>query len=283
MNETINDIKILENKNNSLNVSNSQDYGWFEGFEPQHSIFNNNTGPIEPESTEEPIKKALSLPPPITDPPPYVLESSLDSQHLWYVTAGTRPRQPIDERKFYEELWEKNFLESQVKYNEISNPIDEKKENLINLKNEFSEEVFYRGRSRFSTAVSKSFFDHCLSSLTVQIPRFKIVRKLSSNERYHVEFLVTVAIGSVTHGVWRRHSQFKVLYDKIQEINYTNNQAYKNSILSWQCILNRQKWSRCIQKDYVSLKCFLLERFMHDILFESSSPDLIIDFLGLTK
>lgn len=153
-----------------ISSSTSQDYGWFEGFEPKHNLFENNYGPIEPESTEEPIKKALSLPPPVTDPPSYVLESSLDSQHLWYITAGTRPRQPIDERKFYEELWQKNFNESEVNYNnETININDEPKENLINLKNEFGEEVLYRGRSRFSTAVSKSFFDHCLSSLTVQV------------------------------------------------------------------------------------------------------------------
>lgn len=34
-------------------------------------------------------------------------------------------------------------------------------------------------------------------------------------------------------------------------------------------------------QDYLSLKCFLLERFMHDLLFESQNPQLINDFLGL--
>lgn len=34
-------------------------------------------------------------------------------------------------------------------------------------------------------------------------------------------------------------------------------------------------------QDYLSLKCFLLERFMHDLLFESHSPSMISTFLDL--
>lgn len=59
-------------------------------------------------------------------------------------------------------------------------------------------------------------------------------------------------------------------------------EIYSNSLLSWQIIQNKRKWfGRCIEKDYLSLKCHLLERFMHDLLFESVSVDIIIEFLGL--
>jgi hypothetical protein len=34
-------------------------------------------------------------------------------------------------------------------------------------------------------------------------------------------------------------------------------------------------------QEYLSLKCFLLERFMHDVVFESPVPNLVLDFLGL--
>lgn len=56
---------------------------------------------------------------------------------------------------------------------------------------------------------------------------------------------------------------------------------FNNSVLSWQCMLNKKNWFRCIEKDYIALKCFLLERFMHDVLFESTSPDLLFDFLNM--
>lgn len=87
------------------------------------------------------------------------------------------------------------------------------------------------------------------------------------------------------------------------QTEHSLNKTYKNALLSWQCLLNRKRWFRCLDKvklapgsesyvshtlifssrsqDYISLKCFLLERFIQDLLFESSSPDLISDFLGL--
>jgi hypothetical protein len=227
--------------------SSSQNYGWFAEPEPKEEY--GISRPIESESTQEPLRKALSLPTPVTDPPVYVLESTLDSQHLWYITAGTRPRQPPDERKFYEQQWQKNFAESEVKYSEEVLRSEEPKENLISLMNEFGEEVLYRGKGPFSNAVSKSFMHHCVSSLTIQIPRFKIVKNFQKREDFHAEFLVTIALGSVTHGVWKRHSHFKELFDQILALSQRGYKpSFRNSILSWQCVLNRQKWFRCLDK-----------------------------------
>jgi hypothetical protein len=228
------------------NLGRSNSYGHFENLEPE-PVSRSTT----PDSTDEPLRKSLSLPTPVTDPPIYVLESSLDTQHLWYLTAGTRPRQPLEERRFYEQLWQQNFYASQVDYPEYqTSETNEPKENFINLKNEFGEEVLFCGKGPFSNAVSKSFMNHCLSSLTIQIPRFKIVKNMAKNESsFHAEFLVTVALGSVTNGVWRRHSDFKDFFDKILSINSrTKKVLFRNSILSWQCVLNRQKWFRCIDK-----------------------------------
>ena len=57
---------------------------------------------------------------------------------------------------------------------------------------------------------------------------------------------------------------------------------YNNSLVSWQCITSKQKWfGRCLEPNYVSLKCHLLERFLHDVLFESLHPLYIYEFLGL--
>jgi hypothetical protein len=99
------------------------------------------------------------------------------------------------------------------------------------------------------------------------VPRFKIVKSRHQGGSY-AQFLITVSIGSVTHGVWRRHSDFKSLFDKvgqelpldmttyanyyslqIQLINQSNRDGpFKNTLLSWQCVLNRQRWFRCLDK-----------------------------------
>jgi len=56
-----------------------------------------------------------------------------------------------------------------------------------------------------------------------------------------------------------------------------------NAITSWRLLKKRQRWFRCLDAGYLSLKVFLLERFLHDILFESSSPDMLRDFVGVER
>ena len=60
------------------------------------------------------MKRTISLPPPVTDTPLYILESSLQTQRLWYETAGKRPKQPESERQYFEKLWKSNFENSNV-------------------------------------------------------------------------------------------------------------------------------------------------------------------------
>jgi hypothetical protein len=56
-----------------------------------------------------------------------------------------------------------------------------------------------------------------------------------------------------------------------------------NAITSWRLLKKRQRWFRCLDAGYLSLKVFLLERFLHDILFESTSPNLLRDFVIYDK
>lgn len=58
---------------------------------------------------------------------------------------------------------------------------------------------------------------------------------------------------------------------------------FNNSLLSWQCLMYRKSWFKNLDRDYLALKCFLLERFMHDVLFESQDPRVLSDFLGLSE
>lgn len=261
----------------------------------------------EADFPHQPLHKALSLPPPVTEPPFYILESSLETQQLWYSTAGRRPKQPAQEREYFERLWKANFEASSVHYKE---PVDlsggteissnssniNQPENHLSKKSrikvrdtihvsEFNGEVLYRGKAPFSHSVSKSFTDRHVSSMTIHIPSYRIFRSCS-NSALRAEFLVVVSLGSpstVTFGVWRRHSDFSNLAKSLQELNTKSGQSnvFKNALLSWDCVLQRKRWFKCLDTDYLSVKSFLLERFMHDLLFESQTPSLISSFLGL--
>ena len=142
-------------------------------------------------------------------------------------------------------------------------------------------DILYRGKGPFSNSVSKSFPDHNIAAMTLQIPRFRIIR--TRNGAVHAEFLVVVSINSrsaFTFGLWRRHRDFHQLAAKVKALD-AEPSSFKNALLSWQCLVHRKRWFRCLDKDYLALKTFLLERFMHDLLFESSGPAAVMEFLDL--
>jgi hypothetical protein len=156
-------------------------WGWFEDFEtsPMHFIHEvTNKGNY---FHKQPLQRSLSLPGSVSTPPFYVLESSLATQQLWYITAGQRPKQPEKERRYYEDLWTQNFKNSSVDYNE--NAISDWKSSNDNLgqtmkgidhipKDEFDCEILFRGKGSFSNSVSKSFADTSMTQITIQV-RFK--------------------------------------------------------------------------------------------------------------
>lgn len=295
------------------------DYGWFEDFEPSDGVQRT----LSFEFSRQPLQKALSLPPPVTEPPLYVLESSLETQQLWYSTAGRRPKQPQQEREYYENLWRKNFENSSVKYKHDTTSLASSSSASAGGSNapdaslsgharsvstdsptpapkrskfqqgddiippsEIKGEVLYRGKSPFSNSVSKSFLDEYVASMTLHMPYYRICRGLSGE--IYAEYLIKVTIGGnapLTFGIWKRHSDFRAFADIINTINIrsgSDNNVFKNALLSWQCVLQRKRWFRSLDKDYLALKCFLLERFMHDVLFEAQSPAIINKFLGLS-
>lgn len=289
------------------------DYGWFEDFEtPDNLQRNSSSFDI---ASSQPLHKALSLPPPVTEPPLYILESSLETQQLWYSTAGRRPKQPQQEREYFEKLWTKNFENSSIDYyfvdlssssnGENTSPNKKSDSNLATTpnpstagngnshknnppvdvipKSEIHGEVLYRGKSPFSNSVSKSFLEvEPVTSMTLQMPYYRIFRTLDGD--IHAEYLIKVTVGVTTFGIWKRHSDFCKLATQITSLNLTSKEqtaCFKNALLSWQCVLQRKRWYRSLDKEYLALKCFLLERFMHDVLFEALTPGIISRFLGL--
>jgi len=131
--------------------------------------------------------------------------------------------------------------------------------------------------------VSKSFIDEHIQSLTIQVPQFRIF-ETNLKEQY-AEFLILISIGchgTITFGVWKRHSEFEKLANTIA-LSSLSSALFKNTLLSWDCMMKRKKWYKCLDQDYLSLKCFLLERFMHDMLFESQTPQTMMKFLGFSN
>lgn len=153
---------------------------------------------------------------------------------------------------------------------------------------EFDVDIIMRGYQPFSNPCSKSFnvdigpSSDSISCITLQIPRFRIIK--NKNNQEHAEFLVVIVLGgysSVKFGMWRRYSDFNNLAAKIEHYHDDNICNYSNSLLSWKCLLQRKRWYKCLDQEYLGFKCFLLERFLHDILFESSTSTIISDFLNL--
>jgi len=56
---------------------------------------------------------------------------------------------------------------------------------------------------------------------------------------------------------------------------------FRMTHFSWAVLGRRKKLFRCLERDYLAVKCFLLERFLHDLVFESTSPHTIRGFLGV--
>ena len=111
----------------------------------------------------------------------------------------------------------------------------------------------------------------------VRIPKFQIVKR--DGERPHAEFLVVARLGAVTFGLWRRYSHFERLNQKVCESFPVSD--YQNTHWSWRCLRRRQRWFRCLDQEYLALKCFLLERFLHDLVFEAASSAVFAEFLEL--
>mmetsp|Transcript_813 Transcript_813/g.1510 ORF Transcript_813/g.1510 Transcript_813/m.1510 type:complete len:151 (+) Transcript_813:35-487(+) len=118
----------------------------------------------------------------------------------------------------------------------------------------------------------------------------------------YAQFLVIYREGGIrdTIGVWKRYSDFEALSRKVVEshdgcssvlanmspLAVTEDgdvEHLPNAITSWRLLKKRQRWFRCLDAGYLSLKVFLLERFLHDILFESTSPNLLRDFVIYDK
>mmetsp|Transcript_29282 Transcript_29282/g.44683 ORF Transcript_29282/g.44683 Transcript_29282/m.44683 type:complete len:362 (-) Transcript_29282:1392-2477(-) len=165
--------------------------------------------------------------------------------------------------------------------------------------------VMVRGDNVFGTTVSKSFANSSdtggpvqgIDAVNISIASYRVVDSMKHGK--FAQYLVIYREGSIqdTIGVWKRYSDFKELSRKVTQQHEScvgvlanvsplamteeaDSEHLPNAITSWRLLKKRQRWYRCLDAGYLSLKVFLLERFLHDILFESSSPNLLREFVG---
>uniref|UniRef100_A0A7S2VGT4 PX domain-containing protein n=1 Tax=Entomoneis paludosa TaxID=265537 RepID=A0A7S2VGT4_9STRA len=164
--------------------------------------------------------------------------------------------------------------------------------------------VVLRGPNGFGTTVSKSFARSTdngaaivgVDTVNISIASYRVVE--SKKYGKYAQFLVIYREGSIrdTVGVWKRYRDFEELSNKVTQAHdgcaaviasvsplamteEPETEHLPNAITSWRLLKKRKRWYRCLDAGYLSLKVFLLERFLHDILFESSSPKLLRDFV----
>mmetsp|Transcript_6581 Transcript_6581/g.8904 ORF Transcript_6581/g.8904 Transcript_6581/m.8904 type:complete len:321 (+) Transcript_6581:47-1009(+) len=250
-----------ELQNRKRSVSEEDVWGWFE-----------ELGDTDSDRNEaDTIGRASSFTGGYKETPEYIIEESLSSQALWHDTAGKRPKQPEDERAYFLKLWEENFRHSEVpsvKYDDIG-------DGNLNA----DSKIIYKGISPFTSQVAKHFqCQTCgtTAQIIIHIPKYRVIQE---HFDIHAEYLVVIMVGEHTFGVWRRYTEFKKLAEKLA--SPPNKDQYRNSLCSWKCLRNKRRWYRCLDKEYLALKCFMLQRFLQDLIFESLHPSDIRDFLGI--
>ena len=105
--------------------------------------------------------------------------------------------------------------------------------------------------------------------------------------RGRAEFLVVAKIGSCRVGRWRSFSDFKRLAQTLWDVDDRLSRIaggvslFVNAQRSWSCVRRRQHCFRNLDVDYLTIKAFLLERFLHDALYEAPTAEVFNEFLDI--
>ena len=185
-------MQSLRRRHRSLSLGSESDtgdssYGWFEDTDSPMVSYGKEPGDISAGSNQQ---KPITA----SDTPLYILETELETQKLWYETAGRRPKQPEEERRYFEKLWEEQLQKSLAVNHGNKNP-DSATYNHGRSGRNLKEEVLYKGRGPFSNAVTKAFDKdkNGFELLTLQLPRFKIRRDTDGGSIYCC-YLVVIAV-----------------------------------------------------------------------------------------
>lgn len=232
----------------------SREWGWFETGEMPQDFASGTSGRQSHSGT------------PLVQLPDQLTRSSVSVQALWQVG--------IDKPVLLGDL----CLDAQGIPNNSSADRLQKLCSRESLKGQ--PKLMYECDNKFGgQSVSKSF--ECkicneVSMIVARIPKFQVVRR-QSGEQY-AEFLIVVQFGTLVLNAWRRYTAFALLFEKVTKAGSVR---FPNTHYSWDLLLHQKKCCRCLDEEYLNLKCFLLERFLHDLVYESEDSSMICEFIGI--
>ena len=148
--------------------------------------------------------------------------------------------------------------------------------------------VLFMFRNISSSSSCKSF--ECLNlkqnsiHIQISIPNFRIVQ---GEDGLRAEYRIVFTINHDSRSAWRRYSDFIRLARSLN-LHYgywTLFQDFSShpmplSLDSWLHIESNKSWFRSLSIRYLSWKCDKLEEFLKHVLFENSSPDVLMDFVS---
>ena len=148
--------------------------------------------------------------------------------------------------------------------------------------------VLFMFRNMSSSSSCKSF--ECLhmkqNSIHIQIsiPNFRIVQ---GEDGVRAEYRIVFTINHDSRSAWRRYSDFtrlaRILNLPTGYFAFFHDLSSHPMPLSqeaWLQIESNKHWFRSISIAYLSWKCARLEEFLKNVLFENSSPEVLMDFVN---
>lgn len=114
-------------------------------------------------------------------------------------------------------------------------------------------------------------------AITSSIGGFRIIDHCGN---IRVEFMLLFSYGSVTYMAWKYYSEFAALYEVINHIHKTVAPLFYEALAQWEFyIKSKKRWFRSFSVPYLIEKSVYMGKFIQAVLYETSSPGLLIDFV----
>jgi len=68
--------------------------------------------------------------------------------------------------------------------------------------------------------------------------------------------------------------------DKPNDLAVAPGRKFALALHSWRAVEATRGWFRRLDEEHLTAKCFLLERFLHDVIDGASDPSLVLAFVA---
>eukprot|EP00752_Nemacystus_decipiens_P004548 g4152.t1 len=121
----------------------------------------------------------------------------------------------------------------------------------------------------YREALQRLGVDPETSTFTMHIAGYRLVSTVLGE---HAEYEVCVKGGGRRWSKWQRFSRFRTIAGCTQ--------ADPDAAAAWSRVLRAKPHFRCLNADYLALKCNLLEVFLQQVLFAMPTPAILIHFVS---